>query len=275
MFWLRKNKLIKEVPNGLVVLIVGEGSCIDTIKKSKFLFKLYTTSSQSYDEVINIKFNTFQELANKCKALQVDLVIVEEEKWILEGIADVLRHNFVNCIGVTSKWTDLKLSNSYARELLEKYNVTLPPITRLPVDFPLILKGNGILKKVHSAEEVIKIREEISNQSPVIAQSIYLEKYLEGENFIINSLFDGKTLLSFPIENIDKNLVNEYTKRIENLLLGEKADFIGFINSKVIFSNNKLYNTGFCFGFQNPDCSLDILYVLWLAVYQKLNEITL
>ena len=63
------------------------------------------------------------------------------------------------------------------------------------------------------------------------------------------------------------------------MLIEEKADFIGFINSELIEEDGILYNTGFSFEFRMPEIidqtsvSRDILYICLSAIYQKLNEI--
>lgn len=260
---------------GLNVLVVGNGENIDYINSSKFLRKLYTTSSKNFDGVINIKFNTFKELAKKCKTLQIDLVIVEEEKWINEGIADVLQSFFINCIAATTPWTKLSLSRNYSRSIMEKYNIDVPPITLIPTDFPLFLKGDGVIKKVNSIDEVIKAREEVFNRSPEIAKTLYLEKILNGEVHSITALYDRKHLFVFPDNNIPYDILQKYIAKIEKMLSDNKADFIGYINSDIILFNNTIYNIGFSFSFKRIICDYDILYILWLAVYQKLNEIIL
>lgn len=259
--------------DGLNVLLVGAGKNIDYIKTSKFLRKFYTTSEEEFEDVVNIKFNTFRELAQKCRTLQIDLVIVEEEKWINEGIADVLKLNFINCIAPNTKWTQLSLSNKFARSMAEKYEIDVPPTTLLPNDFPLIVRGDGINRRADSIGDVTRIREEVYARSPVIAADLYLEKYIDGEKILLTSIYDGVHLLTFPNEKIDKTLCESYSLKLENMLQKEKADFIGFIHSEVIPYDGKLYNTAFRFGFRQPACNLDILYVLWLAIYQKINEI--
>ena len=135
----------------LNILVIGQ-KCIDKIKSSKYLNKLYTTSEEEIDGVVSIKFNTFKELAQKCRTLQIDVVLIEEEKWILEGIANVMKQNFVNCFAVTSKWTQLGLSHHYARKMLAKYGIKVPPIINLPLEFPVIIKGDGVLKKAFSMQ---------------------------------------------------------------------------------------------------------------------------
>ena len=141
------------------VLIAGNGVCAPEIKKSKYLKKLYITGDKEIDGAVLIKFNTFKELAQKCKALQIDIVIVENEKWILQGIADVLKSNLVNCIAPTSKWTELALSPVFAREIVQKYSIDTPKLIKLPVDFPIVLKAKGITKKADSLQELIDYRQ--------------------------------------------------------------------------------------------------------------------
>ena len=255
------------------VLIAGEGKYIEYIKTSKFLKKLYSTSEKEFDGIIAVNFNTFKELAKKCKALQIDFVIPENPKWIKEGMCDVLKSYFVNCIAPTAKWTELGVPDLNTRKLLGKYNINTPPVTLVPSEFPLLVKGNGILKRADSVQDVIRIQKEVYENSPVIAKDLYLEKYLDGEKIILTSLFDTKHLITFPTDKIPKNLTDEYTKKLENLLQQNNADFIGFINSEVIIYDNKLYNTGFTFDFCPPKCNVDILYILSLAIYQKIDEI--
>lgn len=266
-----ENKNIK-IQN-VNILIAGSGSSIDMLQKSKYLNKLYITSEEKFPGVLNIKFNTFRELAAKCKALQIDLVIVEEEKWIQQGIVDVLRQNLINCLGATAKWTELGLYNSVPRKLLPKYNINIPKKIILPVDFPILVKADGITRKANSVQEIIQIRKEIFNQSSEIGNTIYLEKYIEGKTYVVTSLFDTKHLITFPNAEIPAELLDNYSKNLERMLIGENANFTGFINSKLVLSNNKLYNTGFSFNFLKPECNIDFLYLLNLTIYQKLNEI--
>jgi hypothetical protein len=259
----------------LNILIVCKNSSkyLEYIKSSKYLRKLYTTSDTEQEGAITINFNTFQELCEKCRALQIDIVLVEEEKWILEGIADVMRKNYINCFAPTSYWTNLALYNSFANSLLTKYGINIPPQTLLPQEFPVLVKADGILRKANSLQEIISIKKEIFETSPEIAKTVYLEEFLHNKKHIVTSLFDGNSIYTFPDKNFMPALLEEYSSKLERLLRGEKADFIGFINSYLIEENGILYNTGFSFELLKPNCELDFLYILQLAIYQKLNEI--
>ena len=266
----------------LNVLIASDkkSKYIDTLKQSKYLNKLYVTSEEEQEGTLRLRFNTFKELAQKCRALQMDVVLVEEEKWVMEGITNVMRQNFVNCLAATTDWTELGLSHNFARKMLSKYNINVPQKINLPLEFPVIVKGDGVLKKANSMQEIIAIKEKIYNTSGEISKNVFLEKYLHGQKYKIISIFDGKHLLTFPESDIRKDLLNDYSKNLEQMLLVEKANFTGFINSEVIEENGILYNTGFSFEFLMPKFDVcqttspkDILYICLSAIYQKLNEI--
>ena len=264
----------------LNVLLLGRGKYIEQIKDSKYLNKLYIVSDDEIDGAISIKFNTFKELAKKCRALEVDVVLVEEEKWVLEGIANVMRQNFVNCFAATSDWTDLKLSHAYASKKLAEYGINIPPKINLPLEFPVIVKGDGVLKKAYSMQEIVSIKEDVYKVSGEVAKNLFIEKYINGEKHKVISVFDGKHLLTFPHKEIDSTLLKEYSNKLEKMLLEEKAKFMGFINSEIVEEDGVLYNTGFSFEFIMPDFDIcqttspkDILYICLSAIYQKLNEI--
>ena len=268
----------------LNVLIVTQkkSKYAELIMQSEYLNKLYLTSDEEIEGALSIKFNTFKELAQKCRVLQIDVVLVEEEKWVLEGIANVMKKNYINCFAPTADWTNLGLSHNYARQLLRKYEIDLPPIINLPINFPIIVKGDGVLKKANSLQDIITIKEDVFKTSPEISKTVFLEEYLNNEKHRVVSLFDGKHLLTFPENGIDSGLLKQYSQKLERMLIEEKANFIGFINSELIEENGILYNTGFKFNFIMPDLSenispkpKDILYICLSALYQKLNEIEL
>lgn len=266
----------------LNVLIVSskKSKYLEQIKNSKYLNKLYITSEEEADGTVKLEFNTFKELAQKCRTLQIDIILVEEEKWVLEGISNVMKQNYVNCFAATADWTELKLSHVYARKMLEKYNINLPPVITLPLEFPVVVKGDGVLKKANSMQEIISIKEKVYKTSGEISKNVFLEKYINGEKQKVISVFDGKHLLTFPHRKVDAVLLKEYSDKLEKMLVEEKAKFMGFINSEIVEEGGVLYNTGFSFEFIMPDFDIcqttspkDILYVCLAAVYQKLDEI--
>ena len=195
------------------VLIVNSKECIyaEEIKKSKFLNKLYVTSEKANGD-IQVKFITFKELAKKCKALKIDIVLVEEERWILEGIAGVMKQNLINCFAPAANWTNLKLSQTFSRNMLEKYGINVPPIINLPLEFPVLVKGDGVQKKANSMREIISIKENIFNTSSELARTLVLEKYLNGNKYKIISLF-----VFFPVSGCENPLEKEMVTHVSVL----------------------------------------------------------
>ena len=155
--------------------------------------------------------------------------------------------------------------------MTSKYEILTPEVFLYPKEFPLMVKADGFTKRANSTEEVIKIREEIFNYSPEIAKTIFLEKFIEGNKYILTSLYDGKTLITLPNQELSTEKINEYNDKLFKMFKSENANFIGYINSLVIFSNNQLYNIGFNFDF--PKLNADILFVFSSMIYQKLEEL--
>ena len=253
--------------NVLIAIENGNGNTIKFIKGSKYLNKLYSTIPT--EGAVEVKFNTFSELAQKCKALKIDIVIAEEEKWILQGIADVLRKNFVNCLALTSRANSLVLSVSYARELLNKYGIMTPQKLFYPSNYPVVVRADGVCRVGNSLEEIIEIRNEIASQSEEIAKTVFLEEYIEGDIIDLISLFDGKNLLSFTKDE----RILDYSHRLQKLLVGEKFNFTGFLNSKLIVSGDRVFNIGISSNLASLNINMDFIYLLNAAIYQKLNEI--
>ena len=260
--------------HSLNVLIAGKGELIPLIRSSKLLNNLYVTSEEDVEGAESIRFNTFKELAIKCKSLQIDIVIVENEMWILQGIADVLRKNFVNCIAPVSRWAEITISNKQAKELLDKYNVANPSVLSFPNCFPVNLRADKICMTANSMKELIKFRQELNTYPDEIIKTAFLEECIEGMKVSLTSLFDGRNLISFPVQDLTDTQqlkLDEYSRKLEYMFNSEKAEFIGFISSELIWSGNEWYNQGFGLKFPKPD--IDILYILVSAIYQKLNEI--
>ena len=259
----------------LNVLIAGSGKSAPLIQKSKLLNKLYVTSDTEIPGATNITYNTFEELAKKCRALQIDIVVVDSEELFFAGFADTLRKHRINCIGVSEKWAQFAYSGRYAKKFLNRYDIINPLVLTFPKTFPLVLKVGRTDRVANSVEELVRIRETEIPQE--FGKDIFLEEYVEGESRILYSLFDGENLLSFPLEGLSReqqSAFDEYQSKLHAMLKEEKADFMGFLNTKLVWANSKWYACGFSLDFPENTCDKDILYVLVAAIYQKLNEVS-
>ncbi len=300
------------------VLVVGSGgrehAICKSLKRSKLLDKLYIASSAVFEEAVDIRYSSYEELARKCKALQIDIVIVGPEAPICDGIADIFRKNKINIIAPTKKWSNLESSKLVAKQLMSHYSINNAPIIKAPTAFPLVLKADGLcggkgVKIIYSMDELVNQMEKLKEDFPEGAKKIFMEEYLEGEELSMISLWDGKNLLHFPPArdfkrlSLDKNSPNTggmgsycpvnltevqqdrldlYKTKLNFMLSDEKADFIGFIYSGLIWAKNDWYVLEYNMRPGDPETQsilnqleTDFLYILNAAIYQKLNEIKL
>ena len=300
------------------VLVVGSGgrehAICKSLKRSKLLDKLYIASSAVFEEAVDIRYSSYEELARKCKALQIDIVIVGPEAPICDGIADIFRKNKINIIAPTKKWSNLESSKLVAKQLMSHYSINNAPIIKAPTAFPLVLKADGLcggkgVKIIYSMDELVNQMEKLKEDFPEGAKKIFMEEYLEGEELSMISLWDGKNLLHFPPArdfkrlSLDKNSPNTggmgsycpvnltevqqdrldlYKTKLNFMLSDEKADFIGFIYSGLIWAKNDWYVLEYNMRPGDPETQsilnqldTDFLYILNAAIYQKLDEIKL
>ncbi len=300
------------------VLVVGSGgrehAICKSLKKSKLLNKLYIASSSTFKEAIDIKYSDYDDLAQKCKALQIDIVIVGPEGPICEGITDIFRKYKVNIIAPTQKWSYLESSKLVAKKLMNHYSINNAPIIRAPVSFPIVLKADGLcggkgVRIVNSMDTLVAQMEKLKEEFPEGAKNIFMEEYLEGEEISLISLWDGKNLLHFPpardfkklsaaknspntggmgsycpveLTEVQQDRLDLYKTKLNFMLSDENADFIGFIYSGLIWAKNDWYVLEYNMRPGDPETQsilnqleTDFLYILNAAIYQKLDEIKL
>ena len=123
-------------------------------------------------------------------------------------------------------------------------------------------------------KDLIAIKEKYSQKNT------FIEEYLAGDVYYLLSLWDGKNLLKFPLIQ-ELTEVQEDRLELLNTKLGimfseEKADFIGFITTKIIWSKNDWHVLDFSMRInKKADINIlksDFLFILNSAIYQKLNE---
>lgn len=263
------------------ILILGTGlveqSLINLCKKSKYLDKLYTASVNPLENIPNVEYEDFSELVSKAKILQIDLVLFSEKKFIEDGLVEYLKKNLINVVSVNKKWLNLETSRIVAKQLLDYYSINNQKIIKAPTTFPVVVKTSDTYKTfiANTIQDLINITESLSGRQ------IFLEEYLSGEIIYLTTLWDGKTALHFDAEfdytEIQRDRL-EYLKTKLNIMLSEeRADFLGFFTTKLIWAKNDWYVLDFIMNFNDKMdfCSIkqDFLYILNCALYQNLNEI--
>ncbi len=257
------------------ILVIGkpQNNLLEAVCKSKLLDKLYTATIEPLEDIPNIEFDSFEDLANKARALKIDVVITSDKDLIQAGIADVLKKNFINIFAINKKWSNLETSRLVAKQLANYYSVNVPEVIKAPLSFPVIIKTDKP-KMTYIAKSMSDL---INKMQTLEGEKTFLEEYLGGEVFELVSLWDGKNLLSFPIENlteVQQDRLELYKTKLHFMLSDEKADFMGFFTSKLIWAKNDWYLLEYKMDV-NENCKFygDLLYILNSALYQKLNEI--
>lgn len=121
----------------------------------------------------------------------------------------------------------------------------------------------------------MKIRETEIPQE--FGKDIFLEEYVEAKAGFFTHSLTAKTFYPFRLEGLSmeqQSALDEYQSKLHVMLKTEKADFTGFLNTKLVWANSKWYACGFSLDFPENTCGKDILYVLVAAIYQKLNEVS-
>lgn len=276
----------------LNILLVGDGAqniaFYNLIKKSRFLDKVFTASkSTTIEKIPNIDYLDINDLVNKSKILKVDIIIVTDKNLVQQDIARIFKKNHLNVICTNQKWYNLENSRLILKKLLSYYSINVPQTIKVPTTFPTLIKSD--LKKSNQNEKIIRNMEELLIQKNILAVEnqdsiIFLEEFLEGEKISITSLWDGKNLffepLSVNLTEVQEDRLNLYKTKLNILLSDEKADFIGFLTSNLIWAKNDWYVLDYKLIPENKDIEnfaqnlkIDFLYLLNSTIYQKLNEI--
>lgn len=262
------------------ILVIGtdeiEKIFLELCLKSKFLDKIYTASTKPLQNIPNIEYENFDELGKKSKALHIDIAITADKKLIKIGIADTLKKYGINIVALNKKWANLE-SRIVAKNLAAHYSINVPEIIKAPISFPVVIKTDipEVTQIARSMSDLIEKKSVISNKKH------FIEEYMDGEVFHILSLWDGMNITTFPVNRdlteVQADRLELYKTKLNFMLSDEKADFTGFFTSKLLWTRNDWYLLEYI-PYPSKKSALneiktDFLYLLNLAIYQKLNEI--
>lgn len=261
------------------VIIIGNCSkeFINLIKKSKLLDKLYVINNDSNTDLPSVKYQTLEELVQKLKILQTDVVIVTDKEFIIDGSVNYLKSNFINVLSPNQKWFNLEKSRLIAKQLLAHYSINVPKTILAPKKFPLVIKSDShfFSKIVNSMDELILEMQKHRGEKT------FLEDILDGDIFSLLILWDGKNVRYYINSNnlteVQQERLSLLQTKFNFLLSDEKADFIGFFNIKILWSQNDWYVLDFNMSFNDSlvvnYIKEDFLFLIHLAIYQKIDDI--
>ena len=285
------------------VLLYGSGAreheLYEALLKSPLLNKkdIYFAKTGAFADDNIIVFNDYNELAKKALELGVGLLIVGPEAPLAQGICDVFKKYDIMVIGANKYWAQLESSKSFAKEFMSKFGIKTAQYVVLDnvlnikdalmkFSKPPVIKADGLAagKGVYipkTFEEAQNVACDFLNGKFAEASGkIILEKRLFGRELSLFSLWDGKTLLSFPpacdfkklldndegentggmgsafpcdLSNKEKKQIESYLAKLQKALELSKADFCGVIYSGLMLCEDDVYVLEYNMRFGDPE----------------------
>lgn len=156
-----------------------------------------------------------EAIVNFGKAVGADLAIIGSEAPLEVGVVDALENSSIPCFGPRKTQAQLECSKSFTRDLLEKYNIqgnlkfktfsktggVIEFLEELGNDFVVkpdgLTGGKGVKvsdEHLHSHEEAVEYCKQIIDSG----SNAIIEEKVEGEEFSLQCLTDGKTVVAMP-----------------------------------------------------------------------------
>jgi phosphoribosylamine---glycine ligase len=191
------------------VLVIGSGGREHAIAKQ---FHMATSvdrvfvapgndGMQDVAEIVAIDALNFAELASFVKSNAIDLTFVGPEQPLAEGIVDYFQSEGLQIFGPTKAAAQIEGSKSYAKEIMNKYNIptaahktfteSAPAIAYIQEQgAPIVVKadglaaGKGVIVAMTEEEAIQAVEDMIGNQRFGDSSSrVVIEEFLDGEEF--------------------------------------------------------------------------------------------
>jgi phosphoribosylamine--glycine ligase len=204
------------------VLLIGHGSREHAIAKALVRggAQLYSFMSHKNPGIAKLskklvlaKLTDFKRL--KEVSPEVQFAVVGPEAPLAEGISDVLDEQGVPCVGPKSLGAKLESSKSFARELLEKHQISANPRFKIFSSIEgirrylkelgkFVVKPDGLTggKGVKVFGEHLQTEEDALQYCQQILKDhnrVIIEECLEGEEFTLQAFVDGSRVIPMPL----------------------------------------------------------------------------
>ncbi len=217
------------------VLVVGSGgrehALVKKISQSRKLSKIYVAPGnggiEDIAEVVNIKADEIEKLADFAAENEIDLTIVGPEAPLVEGIVDLFCEKNLKIFGPNKKAASLEASKVFTKELCKKYNIPTadymvfddPKKAKAYIDKcdkPQVIKADGLAagKGVVVAADKCQAKEAVDLMMHDRAfgdagKRITVEERLYGEEVSILVLCDGDNICPLASSQDHKQIYDE------------------------------------------------------------------
>ena len=208
------------------IMLIGNGArehCIaETLKRNKQAV-LYSYLKSKNPGIISLSkdfevgnYNELEKIKNYAKKIKPDFAIIGPEEPLSNGVVDLLKELKINAVGPNKSLARLETSKSFTRNLLRKYRIKGNP------QFEIFNKNNigGAKKFIDDLEQSVvkpdgltggkgvkvqgahfKTKKEALEYCNEVLQThpyVIVEEKLEGEEFSLQCMTDGKTGVAMP-----------------------------------------------------------------------------
>jgi len=208
------------------VLLIGAGArehCIaETLKKNNEAV-LYSYLKSKNPGIVSLSkgfeignYNNLEKIKSFAWKIKPDFAFIGPEEPLHNGVVDLLTEIGIPAIGPTKSLARLETSKSFTRNLLRKYNINGNPKfdifnkntindAKRYIDSleQCVIKPDGLTggKGVKVQNDHFKTKKEAFNYCKEVLQThsaVIVEEKLEGEEFSLQCITDGKTIVAMP-----------------------------------------------------------------------------
>jgi phosphoribosylamine--glycine ligase len=207
------------------VLLIGNGArehaIAEAIVQSKHQPRLFSFMKANNPGITSLSekvfIGSYSDLAAVnvfAKECRVDFAIIGPEDPLNNGVVDSLKEAGVPSVGPTKSLARLETSKSFTRNILSKYNIPGNPKFKIFTSMEgikdfldeldgIVVKpdgltgGKGVMVQgdhFQSKEEALLYCKQVLTEHP----SVIIDERLEGEEFSLQCLSDGKTVVATP-----------------------------------------------------------------------------
>ncbi len=221
------------------ILLVGNGArehaIAETLSRNEKT-ELYSYLKSKNPGIISLSesfeignYNDLEKIKNYAQKINPDFAFIGPEEPLSNGIVDLLNEMNIDAIGPTKNLARLETSKSFTRNLLRKYKIDGNPRFEVfgknninnakkfleEID-GCVIKPDGLTggKGVKVQSDHFKTKEEALEYCHEFLQThpaVVVEEKLEGEEFSLQCLTDGKTVIATPpVQDHKRAFVNDF-----------------------------------------------------------------
>ena len=225
------NKLYKQITvtfkrDSMKIMLTGNGArehCIaETLKKDKET-KLYSYLKSKNPGIINLSkeieignYNDLGKIKRFAQKTKPDFAFIGNEDPLNNGVVDLLKEMAIQSIGPTKNLAQLETSKSFTRNLLKKYKINGNPkfetFNKKNISEAknfidglnqCVIKPDGLTggKGVKVQGDHFQTKKEALDYCNEVLQThsfVVVEEKLEGEEFSLQCITDGKIVVAMP-----------------------------------------------------------------------------